>query len=165
MFLARRCSATGLPKVRSHPYSALGSNRQLARSQPSRKCHIQPLHYGPVPYRSTARNRLNSRGSPALRIADRASPNYGSFPITAEKRRYRKQARPLEQKVAVSRKGCDWCTAGNHPRSEEHTSELQSLRHLVCRLLLEKKKTTQKCRTGSRSSRSDRQSPRLNYRH
>src|SRR5262245_64594732 len=27
-------------------------------------------------------------------------------------------------------------------RSEEHTSELQSLRHLVCRLLLEKKKST-----------------------
>src|SRR5438045_5405571 len=27
-----------------------------------------------------------------------------------------------------------------HRRSEEHTSELQSLRHLVCRLLLEKKK-------------------------
>src|ERR1035438_8773774 len=45
------------------------------------------------------------------------------------------------------------CTTRNHPklpcaehivgrkvaRSEEHTSELQSLRHLVCRLLLEKK--------------------------
>src|ERR1035441_3169151 len=29
-------------------------------------------------------------------------------------------------------------------RSEEHTSELQSLRHLVCRLLLEKKKTKDK---------------------
>src|SRR5258708_31412656 len=28
------------------------------------------------------------------------------------------------------------------PRSEEHTSELQSPDHLVCRLLLEKKKTT-----------------------
>src|SRR5438045_8648003 len=28
-------------------------------------------------------------------------------------------------------------------RSEEHTSELQSLRHLVCRLLLEKKKDEQ----------------------
>src|SRR5262245_9320064 len=28
----------------------------------------------------------------------------------------------------------------NTHRSEEHTSELQSLRHLVCRLLLEKKK-------------------------
>src|SRR5205814_9250940 len=37
------------------------------------------------------------------------------------------------------RRGC----AGRptlHQRSEEHTSELQSLRHLVCRLLLEKKK-------------------------
>src|SRR5437899_4463727 len=30
------------------------------------------------------------------------------------------------------------------PRSEEHTSELQSLRHLVCRLLLEKKKKKKK---------------------
>src|SRR5437899_3431259 len=29
-------------------------------------------------------------------------------------------------------------------RSEEHTSELQSLRHLVCRLLLEKKKNKNK---------------------
>src|SRR5258705_1397723 len=28
---------------------------------------------------------------------------------------------------------------GEGKRSEEHTSELQSLRHLVCRLLLEKK--------------------------
>src|SRR5258708_21404149 len=30
----------------------------------------------------------------------------------------------------------------NNPRSEEHTSELQSPDHLVCRLLLEKKKTS-----------------------
>src|SRR5262245_64730912 len=30
---------------------------------------------------------------------------------------------------------------GRVRRSEEHTSELQSLRHLVCRLLLEKKNT------------------------
>src|SRR2546425_7294827 len=29
-----------------------------------------------------------------------------------------------------------------HGRSEEHTSELQSLAYLVCRLLLEKKKNT-----------------------
>src|SRR5258705_8229232 len=40
-------------------------------------------------------------------------------------------------------RGCGW-------RSEEHTSELQSLRHLVCRLLLEKKKRNgtpeQRCR-------------------
>src|SRR5258705_5714015 len=31
--------------------------------------------------------------------------------------------------------------ADRKARSEEHTSELQSLRHLVCRLLLEKQKT------------------------
>src|SRR5690554_7484553 len=33
---------------------------------------------------------------------------------------------------------------GVEQRSEEHTSELQSRPHLVCRLLLEKKKTTSK---------------------
>src|SRR5947199_5750450 len=35
-------------------------------------------------------------------------------------------------------------------RSEEHTSELQSLRHLVCRLLLEKKKKTTNKKRGTR---------------
>src|SRR5687767_15749539 len=40
-------------------------------------------------------------------------------------------------------------------RSEEHTSELQSLAYLVCRLLLEKKKTVH---TDSRPSISDRSS-------
>src|SRR5579862_8213083 len=34
------------------------------------------------------------------------------------------------------------CCAISRPRSEEHTSELQSQFHLVCRLLLEKKKMT-----------------------
>src|SRR5258708_19204499 len=33
---------------------------------------------------------------------------------------------------------------GTNTRSEEHTSELQSPDHLVCRLLLEKKKNTTK---------------------
>src|SRR3712207_7205350 len=33
---------------------------------------------------------------------------------------------------------------GNVVRSEEHTSELQSRQYLVCRLLLEKKKNTQR---------------------
>src|SRR5438874_7483622 len=36
------------------------------------------------------------------------------------------------------------------PRSEEHTSELQSRRDLVCRLLLEKKKKTRLKRLNSR---------------
>src|SRR5256885_5416619 len=43
---------------------------------------------------------------------------------------------------------CNVCSASNWrrksilPRSEEHTSELQSPCNLVCRLLLEKQKTT-----------------------
>src|SRR5205814_8102649 len=41
---------------------------------------------------------------------------------------------------AQSRKIGKLEAAQNGTRSEEHTSELQSLRHLVCRLLLEKKK-------------------------
>src|SRR2546422_2058318 len=43
------------------------------------------------------------------------------------------------------------------PRSEEHTSELQSRLHLVCRLLLEKKKE-QKIRTVSHQPTKERQS-------
>src|SRR3712207_7505185 len=35
-----------------------------------------------------------------------------------------------------------WHFSRIHPRSEEHTSELQSRQYLVCRLLLEKKNTT-----------------------
>src|SRR5947199_4195308 len=43
-------------------------------------------------------------------------------------------------------------------RSEEHTSELQSLRHLVCRLLLEKKKKqpSRRSRTSRRKIRTSR---------
>src|SRR5215203_7520252 len=52
-------------------------------------------------------------------------------------------ALPIPRREALGRgAGC-----GRHrratPRSEEHTSELQSRQYLVCRLLLEKKKRTQ----------------------
>src|SRR5205823_14931458 len=46
----------------------------------------------------------------------------------------------LAEGVAVEpAPGCEYVPAPR-PRSEEHTSELQSLAYLVCRLLLEKKK-------------------------
>src|SRR3989442_3476942 len=50
--------------------------------------------------------------------------------------------RPSDPRAASS-------TSGSR-RSEEHTSELQSRPHLVCRLLLEKKKKTEPVRAGSR---------------
>src|SRR3989441_5208197 len=43
---------------------------------------------------------------------------------------------------------------GRVRRSEEHTSELQSLAYLVCRLLLEKTQPTRTIRTSSRARRS-----------
>src|SRR5258708_31665643 len=43
-------------------------------------------------------------------------------------------------RTATSRPREGWACP-SRPRSEEHTSELQSPDHLVCRLLLEKKKT------------------------
>src|SRR5262245_66459662 len=47
-------------------------------------------------------------------------------------------SRPVRRARRMSRIAC--ACASDSLRSEEHTSELQSLRHLVCRLLLEKKK-------------------------
>src|SRR3712207_8025001 len=44
---------------------------------------------------------------------------------------------PLGQLIWLVRRELEWAYA----RSEEHTSELQSRQYLVCRLLLEKKKT------------------------
>src|SRR2546429_5990999 len=47
---------------------------------------------------------------------------------------------------------CLRCGVKNHEsRSEEHTSELQSRLHLVCRLLLEKKKKTTRTVTSRRT--------------
>src|SRR5438309_6788091 len=51
--------------------------------------------------------------------------------------------------------GPDQPAAGGYERSEEHTSELQSQFHLVCRLLLEKKKKQQ-----SRCTRPSDATPR-----
>src|SRR2546426_5217148 len=49
------------------------------------------------------------------------------------------------------------------PRSEEHTSELQSPCNLVCRLLLEKKTRWARCRTSTVEHKTAIQS--LAYRH
>src|SRR5690348_18118699 len=52
----------------------------------------------------------------------------------------RSPATLLPRSCAASRRGISRCCCAGC-RSEEHTSELQSPVHLVCRLLLEKKKT------------------------
>src|SRR5215216_7054308 len=51
------------------------------------------------------------------------------------------------------------------PRSEEHTSELQSPDHLVCRLLLEKKKKKIKCLTTKKNTKKKQKkhNKKINY--
>src|SRR2546422_8498996 len=65
----------------------------------------------------------------------RRPPRSTLFPYTTL---FRSHALPVALHLAAHEHGtaCQACQA----RSEEHTSELQSRLHLVCRLLLEKKK-------------------------
>src|SRR2546422_3403184 len=62
-----------------------------------------------------------------------------SGPITSRRRSSRAAAAPRSRSTWGSSSTC-----GSPARSEEHTSELQSRLHLVCRLLLEKKKNDQR---------------------
>src|SRR5258706_6785805 len=61
---------------------------------------------------------------------------HDALPISGRRAQRRRRARsgdPRSRNRGAAR-------AHSRPRSEEHTSELQSLTNLVCRLLLEKKK-------------------------
>src|SRR5438874_10603976 len=80
----------------------------------------------------------------------RPPPRSTLFPYTTlfRSKAPRHQYREFEQKAlrALPNSAENYFPASrdflpSHPRSEEHTSELQSRRDLVCRLLLEKKKT------------------------
>src|SRR2546429_6777453 len=70
----------------------------------------------------------------------RRPPRSTLFPYTTLFRSLRPRSVPgpaaAQPGAPLPRAGC----GGGPPRSEEHTSELQSRLHLVCRLLLEKKK-------------------------
>src|SRR2546429_6455513 len=78
----------------------------------------------------TQRGRLGGESRAADR--DVALPRLSSQPLDLLR-----QAAGGQAGIALHRRQ----RGGEHHRSEEHTSELQSRLHLVCRLLLEKKKT------------------------
>src|SRR2546422_4395468 len=67
----------------------------------------------------------------------RRPPRSTLFPYTTLFRS--PSSRTLSSRLVTSKTCRIACGLGG-PRSEEHTSELQSRLHLVCRLLLEKKK-------------------------
>src|SRR3712207_7857410 len=79
----------------------------------------------------------------------RRPPRSTLFPYTTlfrSRRMMTKNCRRCSGDSGASSSDCDRRTAAcmlrssRAPRSEEHTSELQSRQYLVCRLLLEKKK-------------------------
>src|SRR5437899_8329175 len=92
---------------------------------------------------------VNSISSFLFSLILRRTPTFTLFPYTTLFRSIwarrgddevvRVFATPTGERVAI-RTVAEHRDRGRHRRSEEHTSELQSLRHLVCRLLLEKKK-------------------------
>src|SRR5207253_8255517 len=90
----------------------------------------RPLHSFPTRRSSDLERRQQ--------VIEHATPSLGSWPLGEEREHplQRDPARRLEQHDLVApERGRELRT-----RSEEHTSELQSRGHLVCRLLLEKKK-------------------------
>src|SRR5256885_3622264 len=72
----------------------------------------------------------------------RRPPRSTLFPYTTLFRSFHPQSRGVHlfARVDGAETGAQGKSSGG-PRSEEHTSELQSPCNLVCRLLLEKKKT------------------------
>src|SRR2546422_8119341 len=76
-------------------------------------------------------------------------PLHDAFPISRPPRRPAARGAALQPSAAARLR---------EPRSEEHTSELQSRLHLVCRLLLEKKK-----KESSQRSHCKREMPGLSH--
>src|SRR3989442_10349024 len=70
----------------------------------------------------------------------RRPPRSTLFPYTTLFRSVYQQLRGWNKSTHSARKLSQLPSAAQDYRSEEHTSELQSRPHLVCRLLLEKKK-------------------------
>src|SRR2546425_7770615 len=84
----------------------------------------RPPRSTPFPYPTLSR-------SPPGGAAGRPRPRLGAVARSPRRRRARGPPRR--------------CRSADRRRSEEHTSELQSLAYLVCRLLLEKKKKQKSC--------------------
>src|SRR2546423_8586305 len=78
------------------------------------------------------------RSKPGQVIEDRSKTPGGTDPIDPAARECTAAA-PADD-AALGCEPCEGTAAVHSRRSEEHTSELQSLAYLVCRLLLEKQK-------------------------
>src|SRR5690625_5489254 len=96
-------------------HTPLGGMKGRGVAEPPRDCRPRPRPPYPIPLKRRALQRCCSEGArQRLRRTRRHVPARRHVPLEV--------------------------TTPSGTRSEEHTSELQSRGHLVCRLLLEKKK-------------------------
>src|SRR3712207_7650419 len=90
------------------------------------------------PYTTLFRSGGGQDGEAESEAEPRAARDRRPRDARVQARRTRLVLRPQGQEPAAG----DRHRPARSRRSEEHTSELQSRQYLVCRLLLEKKKTT-----------------------
>src|SRR2546422_8480927 len=139
------------PRSTLFPYTTLFRSPQVAplvgevscRAEHAQRVHPQahvPVEL-PVEQRPEHHRQAFDPVEGAARGEREGRPRVGRAPRLLD-------PQPPEPAAQVRRGGGDLFALGavrewRRVRSEEHTSELQSRLHLVCRLLLEKKKTTQ----------------------
>src|SRR2546425_6225796 len=109
-------------------------SRAPGESAPGRR-YPRGVCPGGASMRSSAVSRAPGESAPGRRYCHAETP--------ARPARYRPGRREIGR------------LARGHGRSEEHTSELQSLAYLVCRLLLEKKKKKEKTAAYTNHKRCD----------
>src|SRR5688572_10354410 len=127
---------------------SVSSASQAARASPSRGWPVDPglISHSPAA-RSTwtpSRRVVPLAGSPSGRWNDSATCEWPMKEIRWSVASKHSSAASADRTYSqIGSRGEAW----KSPRSEEHTSELQSQSNLVCRLLLEKKKNEQKNNT------------------
>src|SRR3989441_8678168 len=127
----RNLRRAGVLKKRSRTSTSVPAGRAISLTSRS----FPPAISMRVPESSDA-TRVSSTSRETAAIEGRASPRNPSVEISNRS--------SAERILLVA-----WRSKASNAssrRSEEHTSELQSLAYLVCRLLLEKKKKTNKTR-------------------
>src|SRR2546422_7208038 len=144
-------SGSGQRRLLSRPAPPLGETQRERRTQQCHGCPHEPAppsrHAGEA-QREARASQPGFQGEEAghfLRNACNAARKSGVVRLTAFTSAPSRI--PSSKRTPSSWKNCCLVNAsadGLAARSEEHTSELQSRLHLVCRLLLEKKKKVNK---------------------
>src|SRR5882724_8472974 len=119
-----------------------GSMAALALAQSGRFDRITVLEKGPNYYQGLGRPNFSDMSvafsNDVIKFGQRAGP--GASSDSLDDPDVLLDPRSFRTSTGVAREFVGDVQSLPQLRSEEHTSELQSLRHLVCRLLLEKKK-------------------------